>query len=252
MRPIDKGNTPTTDGKEIVVDDYGDWRTHLIERIGYYCVYCNIPLSHNLNVEHVVPKVPADGQKAGDYLKWENMLLACGPCNRAKSNKPTDFDTLYLPEYNNTLLAFEIEEHPANPKAAKVIPHHNLNNSQRQRAINTIEMLDLDVIDNRAKVVDIRWRRRNGAKLAEEAAFSLYEDIKESNPSAVPKASEYIAKSAAEIGFFGIWFSIFKDEPPVLERLSDETIIPGMAKDCFSPETFELLPRNPEKEADPI
>ncbi|MCT1526075.1 HNH endonuclease [Sphingobacterium lactis] len=252
MRPIDKGETPKKSGQDIVVKDYGDWRAHLIERVGYYCVYCNVPLSHSLNVEHVVAKAPREGQPAGDYLAWENMLLACGPCNGAKGNQPTDKDTLYLPEFNNTLMAFEIVENPDNPKAAKVIPKEGLSKSQRQRALNTIDLLGLDVIDNRAKVVDIRWRKRKAAMLAADAAYLLYGQIKLSNPDLIPKASEYIARNAAEIGFFGIWFSVFKDEPTVIERLLDPDIIPGTAKECFNAEDYTYQFRNPESDEDKI
>lgn len=252
MRPIDKGETPKRNGQDIVVKDYGDWRAHLIERIGYYCVYCNMPLSHSLNIEHVVAKAPREGQPAGDFLAWENMLLACGPCNSAKGNKPTDLDSLYLPEYNNTLLPFEAVDHPVNPNAAKVIPKDGLSKSQRQRAVNTIDLLWLDVIDNRAKVVDIRWRKRKGAMLAINAAYSLYSQIKASSPDLVPKASEYIARNAAEIGFFGIWFSVFEQEPAVIEKLLDSEIIPGTAKECFDPENYTFKYRNPENDKDKI
>ncbi|HWV70419.1 MAG TPA: HNH endonuclease [Pseudosphingobacterium sp.] len=112
MRPIDKGSRPQLAGKNLEVKSYAEWRKHLIDRIGYYCSYCNIPLSHSLNIEHVVPKVPRDGENAGDYLQWENVLLACGPCNNKKGNNPIKPDQLYLPENNNTFISFQTAQHP--------------------------------------------------------------------------------------------------------------------------------------------
>ncbi|MBK1439827.1 HNH endonuclease [Parapedobacter sp. ISTM3] len=252
MRPLDKGKTPTNDNNEVKVNEYAEWRAHLISRIGYYCVYCNIPLSHSLNVEHVVPKVPQMGQAAGEYLAWENMLLSCGPCNSAKGNKPVDTDNLYLPEYNNTLLAFDVEVHPDNPNAARTVPKNGLNYLQRQRAENTINLLGLDQIDNRARVVDIRWKKRKAAILLAETAYSLYSQLKETAPNNLPKAAEYIARTAAESGFFGVWFKIFGLEPLVMERLLDTDIIPGTATECFHPDTYELKPRNPKNKEDQI
>ncbi len=62
MRPIHKGPCPLlANGVRKTASNYKDWRLDLIDRIGYYCAYCNMPLSHQLNVEHVVPKVPVPG-----------------------------------------------------------------------------------------------------------------------------------------------------------------------------------------------
>ena len=69
-----------------------------------------MPLNHSLQVEHVVPKNSPAGYIVGDALAWDNMLLACGPCNTAKSNKPVDFVTYYFPEEHNILLPFQIRE----------------------------------------------------------------------------------------------------------------------------------------------
>ena len=78
MRPIDKGPVPLRDdGTPKVVNNYKDWRRDLLKRIGPYCCYCNIPLYDSPQVEHVIAQ-DIDPAKAND---WDNMLLACGPCN---------------------------------------------------------------------------------------------------------------------------------------------------------------------------
>jgi len=107
MRPVERGGIPQENGVNKVVRDYKDWRQDLIDRIGNYCSYCNMTLNDSPQVEHVTPKNPRPGQVAGALLDWNNMLLACGPCNRAKGNQPNSNQTHYIPDYHNTHLAFE-------------------------------------------------------------------------------------------------------------------------------------------------
>ena len=252
MRPLDKGSCPQENGVDVVVTSYANWRNYLIQRIGYYCVYCNIPLSHSLNVEHVVPKVPRPGEAEGDGLSWDNMLLACGPCNNTKSNQPIILQNVYFPETNNTLLAFDIEELSENIEAAIVKPKNSLIENQRIRAAHTIELLGLDVIDNRPNIIDIRWKKRRRAMLAAEAAYKLFNKIKEVSPNDLEIAAEYVAINASEIGFFTLWFKIFVDEQLVIKKLIDPEILPGTAQDCFLHDTFQAIHRNPGNETDPI
>ncbi|VTR27886.1 HNH endonuclease [Sphingobacterium thalpophilum] len=252
MRPLNKGTTPTLDGEEITVNSYGEWRRFLIERIGYYCAYCNIPLSHNLNVEHVVPKNPVEGAEAGDSLAWDNMLLACGPCNNAKSNREINANRYYLPEEHNTLLPFTVGEIPDNPNAAIIAPSHALTLSQNLKAQATIELFGLNEIDNRNKVVDIRWKKRKMALQLARSSFALYSEIKVSNRALLPHAASHVARTAAEVGFFIVWFEIFKNEPLVFEQFLVNEILPGTARDCFADGTFELIPKNLENDNDNI
>jgi hypothetical protein len=240
-------------GNPIAVADYDLWRAYLIDRIGYYCAYCNMPLSHSLQVEHVVPKDPPPDYIPGDPLAWDNMLLACGPCNRAKWNTPIDFADYYFPEENNTLLAFKIVEHPANNDAAIVAPADRLSHHQTVRAIRTIDLLALDNVDRRRDVVDIRWKKRRDAMLTVEAAFELYQQgLNTPNFNAVV-AGRNVALVAKSVGFFGLWFSKFKNEPSVIDQLICQDIIPGTAQNCFDRNNnYDLLPRNPTNTIDPI
>ncbi len=252
MRPLDKGKIPQVDGQDVQVNEYGEWRKYLIERIGYYCAYCNIPLSHSLNVEHVVAKTPRQGNEAGNYLAWENMLLACGPCNNAKGNLPVDNETLYLPEQNNTLIPFDVQEHPENPNAAIILPNKRLNDTQNRKAQKTIRLLGLDRIDLRDKVVDIRWKKRKAALLLAETSYDLYSKIKKALPGEIENAAKHIARTAAETGFFLIWFKTFKNEPSVIKRLFDVEYIPGTAIECFEGPDYDLTNRNPNNRKDPV
>ena len=65
---------PTTDVKFT--------RRNIYEHYGYRCCYCGKKFaSHELNLEHVVPK--SRGGKTG----WENIVTACVPCNLRKADK---------------------------------------------------------------------------------------------------------------------------------------------------------------------
>lgn len=246
MRPIDKGPCPKTpSGVDKTVTSYGEWRADLIARIGYYCAYCNMPLSYNLNVEHVVPKIPVPGATAGSLLDWENMLLACGPCNNAKSNKPSGAILHYLPEYHNGLLAFAFEPTPKKSDALIAVPHRALNPVQNAKASVTIKLFNLDNVDLRDKVVDIRWQKRYYALIAVKSAKGLLDMAKGSPTFDANEAASWIADLARGIGFFALWHEVFHDEPEVLRALCDASRIPGSVPSCFHRVTFAPIGRNP-------
>lgn len=254
MRPLDKGACPVdNNGIPISVTEYGNWRTHLINRIGYYCVYCNIPLSHSLEVEHVKPKNPPVGHVAGNMLDWDNMLIACGPCNNAKGNNPIDLDRLYFPETHNTLLPFDYEIDNVNPEHAIVAASNGLDNNQKQKAIDTIALTKLDNIDSRDKVVDIRTIKRKDAMLMVQQSYLLYQHIKAKEPNDIPRTANFLAMVAKGYGFFGHWFRIFRNEPEVIRALLNNNTIPGTASECFDPNNgYAFINRNPTNNNDPI
>ena len=253
MRPLDKGVTPLdAAGNPIVPSDYQSWRNELIGRIGYYCAYCNQPLSHNLQVEHVVPKSPPAGYIPGDPLAWDNMLLACGPCNNAKGNTPVDAVTYYLPEEHNTHLPFSIVLY-ANPDHAIVAPRIGLGPLQQHKAENTIELLELDEIDERARIVDLRSLKRRAAISSVQSAKLVYDMALQSPTYDAAIVAADIARRAADSGFFSLWYEAFATEPLVMQMLTDNTIIRGTATACFDAANgYQPVHRNAINPVDPI
>ena len=63
MRPVDKGESPYN-----TIKKYQDALPYLGEKIGYYCSYCEFPIKHVPEVEHVVSK-----SKGGDITDWMNL-----------------------------------------------------------------------------------------------------------------------------------------------------------------------------------
>lgn len=236
MRPLDKGSCPIdpATGRNKVVTDYDQWRADLIERIGFYCAYCNMPLSHNLQVEHVIPKVPMPGQPVGLRLAWTNMLLACGPCNRAKDNKPMLAATHFLPEDHNTYLYFETFVPHPDPDAAIVRPKTGLVNPELKQAQDTVGLLKLDNIDRRSDVVDIRWMRRFAALQTIKACRDIFDVAKRSRTYNENAAAENLAIMSASVGFFSLWYDAFADEPKVMEKLIHPNFVPGTVQHYFA------------------
>jgi hypothetical protein len=241
MRPIDKGSCPQVNGKDKTVADYPGWRADLISRIGYYCAYCNMALSHQLHVEHAVPKSPLPGQPAGNLLAWENMLLACEKCNKAKSNKPSDETEHYLPEYQNGLLVFEAATTTTRTDALVVGHRKTLNATQQTKAKVTIDLFEWENVDTRGAVVDIRWFKRYNARIEVLAAREMLEMAKGSPTYNADRAGKLIATQSSGAGFFMLWFHEFANEPDVLKWLIHPDVFAGLRQSCFHPITFSPI-----------
>ena len=74
MRPVNKGKSPYTK-----IKDYKEALPFLEEKLGSYCSYCEFPITHVPEVEHVVSK-----SCGGEKLSWSNLLLSCKYCNSTK------------------------------------------------------------------------------------------------------------------------------------------------------------------------
>jgi hypothetical protein len=248
MRPIDKGPCPQENGVDKMVSTYQAWRKDLIERIGYYCAYCNMPLSHNLNVEHVVPKNPQPDMPQGSVLDWQNMLIACGPCNLAKSNKPCDPILYYLPENHNGLLPFVHVSPVTLNNSLLIAPKQvssNFGQHAHDKALRTILLFGWNNAVNGGR--DLRSVKRKDAHNTAISTFELYQDSKKFDEQ---KASLHVATIAKSTGFFAVWFEVFGNEPSVLKCLADPLIFPGIVPHCFDPVTYAPIGRNPEDLSD--
>ena len=60
-------------------------RRTVMARDHFACQYCGArPGRANLTIDHVVPR------SRGGESRWENVVTACGPCNRRKGNRTPD------------------------------------------------------------------------------------------------------------------------------------------------------------------
>ena len=207
MRPVFRGNVPQENGANKTVNDYKDWRLDLIDRIGNYCSYCNMVLNDSPQVEHVSPK----STNPGLLLVWDNMLLACGPCNRAKSDDPFTTSTHYIPDYHNTHLAFSyaVINHPSkrNQKACVVVPNSSPTVNQ-QKAAATILLCKLAALTDNKRATDLRWKYRYEALVVAQLWRKHWNNW--GNQSA-QSFIELLVTAAQGKGFFSIWFHVFYD-----------------------------------------
>jgi 5-methylcytosine-specific restriction endonuclease McrA len=66
-------------------------RRALLLRDAYTCQYCGEqPGRENLTIDHVIPR------SRGGRTEWENVVAACAPCNRRKSNRTPDEASMKL------------------------------------------------------------------------------------------------------------------------------------------------------------
>ncbi len=57
-------------------------RRNVFLRDGFRCQYCGVQLpAQELTCDHVVPR------SQGGSSSWENLVTACGPCNRRKGSR---------------------------------------------------------------------------------------------------------------------------------------------------------------------
>ena len=67
-------------------------RRTVLARDRYACQYCGTqPGKANLTIDHVVPR------SRGGETCWENMVTACGPCNRRKGDRTPEEAGLPVP-----------------------------------------------------------------------------------------------------------------------------------------------------------
>lgn len=251
MRPVNKGKCPQVNGKDKIVKNYRDWRADLIARLGSYCCYCNIPLSESPQVEHVVPVNPRAGESGGQLLEWENLLLSCGACNRAKSNKAVNETSYYLPDKHNTFLAFGftiIKHNSPFYKEACIITAGSEGVVNKEKAAATIKLLALDSTRSTQRVTDLRWKFRYEAWLTVSIWRSNWDAWgKERSRDFL----ELLEDSARAKGFFSIWYSIFEDVPEVKSVLLNA--FPGTDENSFEKiPPYSPKPRNPHISADPL
>ncbi|MBP6663737.1 MAG: TIGR02646 family protein [Chitinophagales bacterium] len=250
MRPLNKLKAGDTLPSGIIIQEtyqpHGNSYPPLKESIGGYCSYCEV-FSSNLEVEHIISRK----QDISKAFLWDNFLLSCAKCN-GKDNK-TDtpvvfklqtynngtpklvFDNLYFPHLNNTLLAFEYRE------AGFIAINPNLNDEQKQKAQNTIDLLCLDKYLGNPKYPSINPRdeRHEYRRSAWEFAINYLEKYEQKENTATD-----IAHFAAQRGFFSIWFTVFKNHNEVKKALIEA--FTGTCSACFdTANNYQPLWRNP-------
>lgn len=215
MRPIAKGPCPTKNGTQIVFSNYRKARPYLMERIGAFCSYCEIPLPSGPDVEHVRPK----SHDPGLAMSWNNFLLACRNCNSNKGTTPVVLAHYYWPDMDNTRRPFEF------PNGGPPRPTSALTAAERAIATQTIRLTGLHKKPGPTNHTDFRSRRRERVWREAQACRAALLRRNEAQDR------EFVVQVATGHGFWSIWMEIFHDMPEVKRRLIEA--FEGTAQDCF-------------------
>lgn len=233
MRPVRRNSSPFHQG----VRDYREALPLLVSRPGSYC---ERRISTNLHVEHIQPKdLP---QHRNLVNQWNNFLLACVNCNSTKGTKDPGLAGMYLPDRDNTFVAFAyLQDGSVSPTKGTALHRHM---AEETLALTGLDKRGRDSIDENGKLVALdRFKQRMETWMI---ALESRQDI-QSNPNneAVRK---WVLRTAEERGFFSIWMAVFDGDLDMRNRLIDA--FPGTrGSGCFDPVTTDPVRPGPNPDA---
>ncbi len=201
----------------MVFNHYSEARTPLMERLGDYCSYCELPCNEGPDVEHVQPKsLQPDLER-----DWTNLLLSCVFCNSTKGKQAVALNDYLWPDRDNTFSAFTYERDRA-PK-----PSVRLDPLLGTKATATLELLGLEREPGHPLLTknDRRWSKRKDAWDKAARARSYLE----SQPSEQMRA--IIVDMALSTGFWSVWMTVFAEDRDMLRRFL--SCFPGTWVKCF-------------------
>lgn len=206
MRPINKGEAPEKEFKK-----YQDAEAYLENRIGEYCPFCEFPIKHVPEVEHIEAK-----KRGGAELEWENLLLSCKYCNTRKGTIVGRGEKgKYLwPDEDDTFHAFSYDtDIPMLSEGYLKRQGENV----RERADNLFQLIKLDNVPTSPKNKDRRYMKRNEARNCAIESKIGWEKV--SRLSERETYLNLIVMLARETGFFSTWMNVFKEDQEVKELL---------------------------------
>lgn len=197
--------------------EHGDAKDDLIENLGKYCSYCEVPVppKSSLEVEHI----KAMSKYAALACSWINFLLGCKNCNPIKKDEDFEFDEVHLPHINNTFLSFEVKDD------GFIQVNTSLDGDEKPKAEKLSLLVGIERRPGHPKYShkDDRWSNRREAWKLAKRYLDKY---------SVGNASiECLTDLAVANGFFTVWMTVFSAHPEVRQALIDA--FPGTAKGCF-------------------
>lgn len=223
MRPVNKGKSPY-----LSIKNYEDALPYLEKRLGTYCSYCELPLKHVPEVEHITSK-----SNGGDWTAWENLLMGCKYCNTRKGKKtsPENVKEYIWPDCDNTALAYTYE-HGVPKVNQKELLEIDPAGRFYKRAQNLFELVDLGHVPSK-KEKDRRFAMRIEAYQIAKDALDDWKTVKNSTDDVIiiNKFIKLIVRTALECGFFSVWMTVFSEENEIQKALVEE--FPNTRKECF-------------------
>lgn len=79
MRPVNKGKSPYQK-----INDYSEALPYLEKRLGGYCSYCEFPIKHVPEVEHIASKAMVETELIGIICFWDANIAILGKAKRLR------------------------------------------------------------------------------------------------------------------------------------------------------------------------
>ena len=201
----------------------------MADRIGLFCSYCEQPIQHAPEIEHVQPKsLEPELERA-----WDNLLLGCKSCNSVKGNKPVDLDQVAMPDRDNTFRGLVFLQ------GGRIKVSSDLGDEQAELMKRLVSLVRLDRHpdapnrDDRPTPRDYRaGLRRDVWELANDVLNEL--ETPGLDPGSICRIAGLIVHVAVAKGFFSVWMTVFRNHPDMLKRFIRE--FPGTDAGCFNDE----------------
>ena len=185
-----------------------------------YCSYCEFPIPHVPEVEHVVSK-----SKGGDLTDWNNLNLGCKYCNTRKKAQtmPENKKNYLWPDEDNTAIAYSYIN--GIPKVnEELLIKLDSTGDYLKRARNTYKLVGLGNLPM-GKDKDRRFGQRNTAYQKALNSLENWNHMKDLSKEYQNDMKKQIVMTALGDGFFSIWMEVFCDEPEI--RLALIEAFPG-------------------------
>ncbi len=214
MRPINKGKSPYKN-----ITKYSDAKPYLKKAIGEYCCYCEFPISHVPEADHVVSK-----SKDGSMTDWDNLLFSCKYCNTRKGDKVcnSNVDEYMWPDKYNTGLAFLYENGCPKVNIDELNQLDPSGNAARM-AKSIYDLVDLGEIPNNDSLANQekckRFWKREEIRVCANDCLKQLEFFKNAGTPIPTETKRLIIDMAVISGFFSIWVTVLKDYPQILMEI---------------------------------
>jgi len=219
MRPIVRGPIPAVDGQAMTFNNYSEAKKPLIERLGDYCSYCEMPCNEGPDVEHIQPK----SLRPELERDWTNFVVSCVFCNTVKGSTPVVLEAYLWPDRDNTFRSFIYERDRA-PE-----PSVELGSLIKFLARSTLDLVGLNREPGNPRLTknDRRWQKRKDAW----GRANLARDCLQSQPSEEMRTR--VVLNATSTGFWSVWMTVFAPDPDMIRRLLNARNFPGPCVACF-------------------
>ena len=205
MRAVDKGTHPMHDTGELVqLRPYQEATSHLKQRLGRYCSFCERSVPVSLAVEHKLPKHHFPDLEC----VWDNFLLGCANCNSIKGTAFIADGVVMFPDTHDTFSAFEYVE------SGRIRLRPGLPSQAAAEAAALLNLVGLSREPKELSETDHRWDDRLETW---SLAIQSREDLASEDTPAMRAA---ILRTAVSRGGFSIWMVAFAHDPEMRQALA--------------------------------